>query len=164
MKPIKICNWEAWVALIGSVFPIGLAIYAFDSGMRDWRVWVVAAIGVFCFVAGFLGVNHTFIFSEEGITSDGLFGKKTVPWRDVIQVKTLWIARYRRGAWKTRYNKHLGFTFRGGEPLGDGQNPTIWMLKNLRTSVNVPYREDLEKLVLQCYGPLDDKVFWEPPN
>ena len=156
MKPIKIRNWEAWVALIGSLFPFGLAIYAFDSGMRDWRVWAITAIGVFCFVDGFLGVNHTDIFSEEGITRDGLFGKKTIPWSDVIQVKTLWITHYRRGAWKTSYSKHLGFTFKGGEALADGQNPTIWMLKNLRTCVYVAHRDDLEKLVLHYYGPLDN--------
>ena len=156
MKPIVIRSWEAWACLVGSAFPFGLAIYAFNSGLRDWRTWAVTAIGVLCFVVGFVGVNHTDIFSEEGITSDGLFGKKTIPWSDVIQVRTFWLERYRRGSWKPRRDKRLAFTFKGGQPMRPDQNPTTWMLKNLNTCVDVAYREDLEELVLRYYGPLDD--------
>lgn len=164
MKPIVIRQELAWIILLFSPIVVGFAFCGINAGMQAWQVWAVIAFGVICFVGGFIGVNHTDTFSEEGITSSGLFGKKTIPWSDVIQVKTYWVTHAVRGGLRGRDIKYLGFTFKGGQPMRQVQNPTQWMMKNLTTSMGVTYRKDLEELVLRYYGPLDDKVFWSPTN
>ena len=154
MKPIVIRQREAYAAAALSLVVLGFVIYAVSQGVRSWAVWACLAIGVLCLAVSIVCANHTDTFSKDGITMVGMFGKRTIPWSNVIQAGAYLMAfpRSGRGKW---YSKRLGLTFKGGHPMRRSENPLCWALRNMRTCVDASYSEDLEELVRKCYGPLD---------